>query len=862
MSKRFYWDRFNIEFLQAVVFNPKTPKDKQQLDHNADVYMLVASMDAICSIPDYNFVMRYRQEIEDHLFARNLDIAKQVIKRITHIRSIDIRNIMRELRRLPASQSMLDSYVMALMDIGNGDTKLDYASLYRMPMCIDMRKTIYNDIPLYDFQKDAVKALDEAMDVEGPVSGMLVMPTGSGKTRTATYFLLRDMISNGYQVIWLTHRHMLVDQAADAFCNGYPLIKKNKPNAQKFSMICISGEHSSIRMAEKTDDVIIVSVQSGFRSLEYIGPVLGKKVIVVIDEAHHAVAKSYKKIVDFIRRKRHNLKLLGLTATPIRGTDRGSVELMNLFNNNIIYNIPMAELVKQKVLADPRFELIETHVNFEPKIDVNEAKLIRKYGELPASLVDKVAQSAKRNSIIVDTYMKNRERYGKTLIFALNIQHCYTLCLDLQAKGVKCDYIYSGRDDNERIIKRFQSGELDVLVNINILTEGSDVPQIKTVFLTRPTQSEGLLVQMIGRGLRGPKSQGTAIAYIVDFCDKWDVFNKWLNPEFILSELEIQEKNDPEPKIRDIIRYPLDLIKEIYKGISYEGDMWLNAMQALPCGWYNCKEKGEDNAQKVVLVFDGQLKGYQALSQHMAAGKYNYTMETNEIIMNKFFGGFDMPPHMRDVDTFTRHWIDNGVLPPYYELKERDEIDPSILARQIKEDNIGFADIGDFVQAAYTKHQEIVESLFDDFANYYNKVLQCAVEQESHPQKEIIELMPLEQIPFDRTPYHDLDKLVDEVIQEMFGGRYDGIESVSWTDRPYQKYYGVNHGGSIIRINSLLNSKDVPEQVLKYLIYHEMLHRDYRKHTKEFRAKEHLFPDYVECDRFLDNRMGKFKFEY
>lgn len=104
---------------------------------------------------------------------------------------------------------------------------------------------------------------------------------------------------------------MLVDQAADAFFNEYPLIKRNKPTAKKFSMICVSGQHSSIRKAEKTDDVIIVSVQSGFRSLEYIEPVLARKVIVVIDEAHHAVARSYQRIVDFIRRKRRNMKLLG-----------------------------------------------------------------------------------------------------------------------------------------------------------------------------------------------------------------------------------------------------------------------------------------------------------------------------------------------------------------------------------------------------------------------------------------------------------------------------------------------------------------------------------------------------------------------
>lgn len=858
IRKDFSWENFSVDFLSAVVYHDATPEEYRPLHKTTDKVILVASMNMIADQPDYSFVRTYREEIERFILDRNPEMAKTVLKRVMHVRwSLNPRVAILELHEAPVSQSLLDSYCIALLDVGTGDVKLDYYSTYRIPLSIDMRKTIYNDVLLYDFQQQAVKALNEKINVDGPAAGLLVMPTGSGKTRTTTYFLLRDMISQGYQVIWLTHRHMLVDQAADAFCNAYPLIKKNKPTAKKFSMICVSGQHSSIRKAEKTDDVIIVSVQSGFRSLEYIEPVLARKVIVVIDEAHHAVARSYQRVVDFIRRKRRKMKLLGLTATPIRSTDRGSKRLLDLFNENIIYSIPMSKLISKKILADPHFERVETAVNFEPQINVNEAKLIKRFGELPATLIDRVAKSAKRNKVIIDTYMKKREQYGKTLIFALNIEHCYTLCKDLQKKGVKCDYIYSGREDNDRIIKEFKSGELDVLVNINILTEGSDVPKIQTVFLTRPTQSEGLLVQMIGRGLRGPKAQGTATANIVDFCDKWETFNKWLNPEFIIPSVAGEEKERKNKKT-DLIRFPLEAIGTIYHGITYVGDSSMRSLMSLPCGWYVCKT---DNGDKDILVFEEQQDGYRAMEQ-MLKTQDDSVFETDvDTLMNRFFGGFVMPPYYHDLEIFYEHWKATNTIPEYHEFEERDEIDAVALAKNMITENVGVADIQKYVQDVYDKHSSIIENIYGDFDLYFKQVMDCLMNggQPNHSTL-AIEPIPMENIPFDRTPYYDLQELYQEVCRERFGGIYEGIESIAWTERAYTSFYGKYYIGGRIRINCLLNSKDVPREVVKYVIYHEMLHRDNWRHDKVFREKEHEYPDYVKWDRFLDNTLGKFDF--
>lgn len=81
--------------------------------------------------------------------------------------------------------------------------------------------------------------------------------------------------------------------------------------------------------------------------------------------------------------------------------------------------------------------------------------------------------------------------------------------------------------------------------------------------------------------------------------------------------------------------------------------------------------------------------------------------------------------------------------------------------------------------------------------------------------------------------------------QEFWNGEFEGIPSISWTDKPYKTYYGIHYyPDHFIKINSILNSKDVPKEVVKFVIYHEMLHRDYYKHNKDFREQEHLYPNY------------------
>ena len=122
--------------------------------------------------------------------------------------------------------------------------------------------------------------------------------------------------------------------------------------------------------------------------------------------------------------------------------------------------------------------------------------------------------------------------------------------------------------------------------------------------------------------------------------------------------------------------------------------------------------------------------------------------------------------------------------------------------------------------------------------------------------------LPIELIPFDRTPKYDLDDLAQKVKDEMFDGHFDGITSIRWTSRPYKGYFGrfykEGEGIGRIEVNSVLNSENVPEDVVKFILYHEMLHRDNRYHDKSFYELEHRFKNWDECDNFLDRHMQEF----
>lgn len=429
---------------------------------------------------------------------------------------------------------------------------------------------------------------------------------------------------------------------------------------------------------------------------------------------------SYRRIIEYVRRYRKEAKLLGLTATPIRGTDDESTFLRQLYNNNLIYSISMSELITKNILADPVFETISTNSNFEPIITIEESNLIKKYGEVPATLANKIAQSSKRNKIIVDTYMKNKDKYGKTLIFALNGLHCFTLNKEFNKRGIKSDFIYSGNNNNEETIKKFKENKLDVLININILTEGSDIPDIQTIFLTRPTSSEGLLIQMIGRGLRGVRAGGTDKAIIVDFCDKWEIFNKWLNPEWIISneKIDVSDVESETTLGKTLVTIPWNVIDDIYESISFDGDAEIMRQVGLPFGWYKLIDCNEEDY--TMLMWREQLTSYKNIVIDKAK-IIDKDYSANQVIY-KYFNSFNMPPSNKDMEIFLFNLKNSEPTPKLFKFKERNNIDPINVVDKLMSKHVSYDDIDSKVRKIYIDYEDIIQSLYGDFKSYTDEV--------------------------------------------------------------------------------------------------------------------------------------------
>lgn len=849
MTNQFTWSNFGRTFLKAIVYSPSTPESARPAVETSEPDLLLPAMNVICSYPDQRFVMTYRHEIESVLMQFFPDYTNELAE-VLSCRGNIIGSTINNLASQTFSRSVIQAYVLYLLKIGG--VKINgYTNRFVNITDIDLDKSVAGDCDLFWFQREAVSSLKTYFVEEDRQRGMLVLPTGSGKTRTAVYFLLRDMVRRGYQVLWLAHRYMLLEQAEEVFRNNAPLAKSDETSDKKtMRIITVSGAHRSTHELSKKDTIKIVGVQSAARNLAHIRSTLGEKVIIVIDEAHHGIAPSYQKIVDAVISKHPDAKLLGLTATPVRMTESGSRELMNMFDNTIIYTQSMKELIIEGFLSNPVCTRVHTNEDFESGLTEEEIDYIVKRHDMPESLIARIAASSTRNRLIVDTYLKNREKYGKTLIFAMNIPHCITLCEEFRKNGVSCDYIVSGDSNNPETIRRFRRGKFEILINVNIMTEGSDVPDINTVFLTRQTESEGLLLQMIGRGMRGTSAGGTKTVNIVDFCDLWDRFNKWLDPSFLLDmATEPEQPAESEYHRRDVFRYTDKMCIDVYNCLKQKR-IAAKEFVTLPAAWYAV---GDEENEYRILVFDDQLSGYERMADDAEFLKNN-EIPTEDII-KKYFRGFVTYPSEKDVTAFAGA-LRNGEIPQRYLLSDRDVIDPQNVSRDVTEQGLDFMS---YAADLYEKYP-VAEKLFGSLAEYRSFIFEYLNDPDGklRPPMKTVEI-PYEKIPFDSAPVYDLSELVQEVTNEMFGGKYDGISSINWTDKPESKYFGAfyftdNH----IVINCILNSRDVPREAVKYVIYHEMLHLNYPYHTKEFREQEHKYPKYYKWDQFLDGTFQDF----
>lgn len=641
-----------------------------------------------------------------------------------------------------------------------------------------------NPRQLYEHQEEAIRKLD-AMDKRGAFRTLLVLPTGGGKTLTAAYWLLRNAVDQNKKILWLAHRHLLLEQAAEAFArNAYT---DTMVNRTVFNYRIISGMHDKPVHIQKTDRILIASKDSMIRSLDKLKNWLnGEEIYLVIDEAHHAVAKSYKKIIQYVADHTKSMKLLGLTATPFRTSEDEQGALKQVFTDDIVYKTDLDALIKKGILATPTFIDCNTNIQFTEHLGVQALKSIENLDTLPENIANDIADNKERNRIIVEEYLHNYEKYGQTIVFALNKVHAIALNKLFNEKGkaygIRSEFIISevqdmitgitiSNADNERKIEAYRNGEIQVLINVNILTEGTDLPKTHTVFLTRPTVSTTLMTQMVGRALRGLKAGGTKEAYIVSFVDDWNDKIAWVNPE-TLTEAEYHEKETlAETQKQQIRLIAISKIEEFARMADAAVDTSAldstPAIELIPLGMYMLSTL-ECNHQ--ILVYNSTQNAYQSLIRDLPNLMEHYGIEgetipeetLDDMTEHCFQSYFDenMIPscNRNDIEHLLKFYAQKAVAPLFVTIDEmeRKKLDVSEIAKKIYDEDMRRSEKNAYIQSLWAEEGSLLPVYYTN-PYFFKKLIDLELDKldgdieiaAAEPQAEA-ELRNLEQLPLQK----------------------------------------------------------------------------------------------------------------
>jgi DNA repair protein RadD len=384
-------------------------------------------------------------------------------------------------------------------------------------MSVDLR--LYQALIVSEFERHVER---------GDRSILLVAPTGSGKTVIGAA-IINCAIGRGHRVLVIAHRREIVTQTRDKLvANGV------NPG------IVLAGFEDELRPYA---NVQVASIQTlHARAIRSNRMPMAAATYLIIDEAHHARASSYQKVLDAYP----DAVVLGLTATPVRGDGRG---LGNIFET-MIETPQIAELIKLG-------HLVPTRV-YAP-VDRDIAKGVgTQTGDYIVSALSARMNTDQLVGDVVADWLKHGER-RRTVAFAVDVAHSVHIRNAFLEFDVRAEHLDGSTPKTERdaILARLASGETEVVSNCAVLTEGWDMPAVGCLVLARPTRQLGLYRQMVGRVLR--PAEGKIDAIILDHSGA--VYRHGLPEDHIEWTLDIDRRAEnptqarrergEEPKLRE-----------------------------------------------------------------------------------------------------------------------------------------------------------------------------------------------------------------------------------------------------------------------------------------------------------------------
>jgi len=402
-------------------------------------------------------------------------------------------------------------------------------------------------LPLHPYQMRLVANMYQHLVQKDEKRAMLQIPTGAGKTRIAveaTVQAIADGVVKG-PVLWIAQSAELCEQAIETW---------------KF-VWSQTGPDQSLRISRMWGGMAAEPAPGGPQVVVAIDDTLSRHIgteqyawlreasVVIVDEAHFAVPKTYTRILDALgidqyRTSRH---LVGLTATAFRGSSKEETQRLaarfghkrldhGVFEGDDPYphlqELGVLSQVEQRVLPGGKYTLTPEQI-----AQVTNSNSMT----LPAAVTARLAQDVNRTKRIIEE-IERLPQHWPVLVFATSVEHAHVLSALLNESGIAAASVEAKTPPGirNRRIDAFRKGKIQVLTNYNVLTQGFDAPAVRAVVVARPTFSPNTYIQMIGRGLRGPLNGGKESCLILNVRDNIENFGR----DLAYTEFEYLWKRD------------------------------------------------------------------------------------------------------------------------------------------------------------------------------------------------------------------------------------------------------------------------------------------------------------------------------